>query len=543
MATPPTTAPPTADTARRHDLDSLRALAMLLGIALHAALSFFPGAWPVQDSRQSPLYGLFVGLVHGFRMPLFFLVSGCFTMLVYRRRGLAALLRQRAARILAPLALSLVTVVPLLWWSAVWVQRPPGRAAAPDTLVAAIRAADEEAITRFLADPDRRAARDAEFFLPPLQWAVLLGDEALVARLLDAGADVAASDRQGNTALHSAAFMGRPALAKLLVDRGADPTVRNESGLRPVDATATDGETTEFILRLLRLPPIDAEDLAAGRAATREWLVAVGPGPAAGPVVGTLVDRYRAWLASPRFTIRLGRLTVGLFTTPVLQHLWFLWYLCWLVMAFAVWARFLDRGPGPGRAAPWCVALTPVPQWFMAGLFGPDTATGLLPAPHLLVYYGLFFACGAAAFSRGDGTSERLASWSRRPWLMLALAILVAFPAGFLGGRLRPAGVAAQAAYPWLVSLALVGLSGRWCNRARPTVRFVADASYWMYLMHMPLVIAGQGILRDVPWPGFAKFLLLVVVVTSILLVSYRLIVRDTWIGRLLSGPRRAPTA
>src|SRR5262245_13424242 len=42
--------------ARRGDLDALRAVAMLLGIALHAALSFFPAGWPVLDSRQAPAF-------------------------------------------------------------------------------------------------------------------------------------------------------------------------------------------------------------------------------------------------------------------------------------------------------------------------------------------------------------------------------------------------------------------------------------------------------------------------------------------------------
>ncbi|MFC1759550.1 hypothetical protein ACFL2H_12425 [Planctomycetota bacterium] len=46
---------PTAPFDRRHDLDALRAIAMLLGIVLHAALSFAPIPWVVQGSQQSGL--------------------------------------------------------------------------------------------------------------------------------------------------------------------------------------------------------------------------------------------------------------------------------------------------------------------------------------------------------------------------------------------------------------------------------------------------------------------------------------------------------
>ena len=45
---------PTATVAQRyHDLDALRAFAMLLGIVLHGAISFFPmPIWPAQDLHQ-----------------------------------------------------------------------------------------------------------------------------------------------------------------------------------------------------------------------------------------------------------------------------------------------------------------------------------------------------------------------------------------------------------------------------------------------------------------------------------------------------------
>lgn len=92
---------PSTGVARRHDLDALRAFAMLLGIGLHAALSYFEmPIWPVQDSMKNELFGLFYLAVHGFRMPLFFLVSGFFTAMLWRKRGLNSLIKHRAKRIL-----------------------------------------------------------------------------------------------------------------------------------------------------------------------------------------------------------------------------------------------------------------------------------------------------------------------------------------------------------------------------------------------------------------------------------------------------------
>jgi fucose 4-O-acetylase-like acetyltransferase len=99
---------------RRHDLDALRAFAMLLGIVLHASLSFSTLPWVVRDTRQSGLYSVFMQALHGFRLPLFFLVSAFFTTMLWRRRGLASLLKQRAVRILVPCLVGLVTIIPVL---------------------------------------------------------------------------------------------------------------------------------------------------------------------------------------------------------------------------------------------------------------------------------------------------------------------------------------------------------------------------------------------------------------------------------------------
>ena len=97
--------PAAGRTRRLHDLDALRGFAMLLGIALHTALGFLPGLWPVEDSTatwEGP-YDDILFVIHGFRMPVFFLMSGFFTAMLWRRRGLGSLLRHRFRRVLLPL--------------------------------------------------------------------------------------------------------------------------------------------------------------------------------------------------------------------------------------------------------------------------------------------------------------------------------------------------------------------------------------------------------------------------------------------------------
>ena len=103
---------------RLHDLDALRGFAMVLGIVLHASLAYFPVVWHVQDPSidGSTWVDELEYAIHGFRMPLFFLLSGFFTTMLWRRRGLHALAMHRAKRGLVPLIIAALTIAPLMDW-------------------------------------------------------------------------------------------------------------------------------------------------------------------------------------------------------------------------------------------------------------------------------------------------------------------------------------------------------------------------------------------------------------------------------------------
>ena len=99
---------------RYHDFDALRSLAMLLGIVLHGMMSLVPlpvEIWPTQDIARDEFYWFLLHAIHGFRLQLFFVLSGFFTMMMWKKYGLKKLLGHRAKRILLPL---LVFSVPLL---------------------------------------------------------------------------------------------------------------------------------------------------------------------------------------------------------------------------------------------------------------------------------------------------------------------------------------------------------------------------------------------------------------------------------------------
>ena len=96
---------------RFHALDAARAFALLLGIVLHATMSFFL-VIPAQDVSQSTTLGVTFYVIHMFRMSLFYFIAGFFAHLVFHRRGARAFVKDRAKRILVPMTAGWVVLAP-----------------------------------------------------------------------------------------------------------------------------------------------------------------------------------------------------------------------------------------------------------------------------------------------------------------------------------------------------------------------------------------------------------------------------------------------
>jgi glucan biosynthesis protein C len=101
---------------RFHDLDSLRAAMMLLGLVFHAAWFFQPLYFghTLSDVGGSDGYLYFFAWVHQFRMHVFFLIAGFFACLLVRKRGAVSFAKNRWLRIVVPLVLSMLTIWPLM---------------------------------------------------------------------------------------------------------------------------------------------------------------------------------------------------------------------------------------------------------------------------------------------------------------------------------------------------------------------------------------------------------------------------------------------
>lgn len=136
---------------RIHDLDALRAVAMMLGLVIHAGIFVLPDAmfqtilrgdvsslegsgllqsllpessfyYTIQDQTvgKDRFYEVVLALIHGFRMPVFFLLSGFFSALLWQRRSLHTLAMYRLKRVGLPFAIGCLTIVPSSLGCCLW---------------------------------------------------------------------------------------------------------------------------------------------------------------------------------------------------------------------------------------------------------------------------------------------------------------------------------------------------------------------------------------------------------------------------------------
>ncbi len=108
-----------AKTKRIHALDALRAVMMLLGLVLHTSTSYGEidklDEWGFLDPLNRHLiFDVFLGLIHLFRMPIFFVVSGFFGALLFYERSPRRMFNNRFQRIVLPFLAAMIVLTPLI---------------------------------------------------------------------------------------------------------------------------------------------------------------------------------------------------------------------------------------------------------------------------------------------------------------------------------------------------------------------------------------------------------------------------------------------
>ncbi len=93
--------------------------------------------------------------------------------------------------------------------------------------------------------------------------------------------------------------------------------------------------------------------------------------------------------------------------------------------------------------------------------------------------------------------------------------------------------------HAWLIVTGLFGVCVRWLDREPPAfVKYIAEASFWIYLIHHPVVGLAQADLAPLALAVEVKFAAVFAVALAFSLLTYHGVVRQTWVGALLNGRR-----
>ena len=253
-------------------------------------------------------------------------------------------------------------------------------------------------------------------------------------------------------------------------------------------------------------------------------------------------------------------------------HLWFLYYLVLccapvvllLALAHRVPARLVraaDAGARRFLAWRWklpALAALVVPVLWDMHSWWIDSPSGWVPDLTIYLYYLGFFVAGVVLYRHQD----LLAGIGKRWPAQLAVANLLVLPAmlkltmegnwaeeqppgdqpAWLVGW-KAAAIFLGGLYTWLMIGGLLGLFQRHFATSSGSWRYLADASYWCYLAGFPIQTALQIWLAPHALPILAEFLFVNVLTFGLLLASYELLVRHSWVGLMLNGKRPARVA
>jgi peptidoglycan/LPS O-acetylase OafA/YrhL len=251
-----------------------------------------------------------------------------------------------------------------------------------------------------------------------------------------------------------------------------------------------------------------------------------------------------------------------------LTHLWFL-YVLLLLYAGALLVRGLvarlDPGGGFRRrvdhgvaalvcspfaplvlAAPVAMAFWLRPDW-LAWFGVPTPDMSFAPNAPAAIQFSLAFGLGWL-LQRQTGLLDEL-----RHFWALNLAAAIGLTAGCLTllgaspvvvpdppGLTKALHAALYAAAIWTWTFGVIGAALRFLSGRSPARRYIADSSYWIYLIHLPLVIVLQAAVSRLAWSWELKFATVLGVGFAIMFATYELLVRHSFIGAVLNG-RRVP--
>jgi peptidoglycan/LPS O-acetylase OafA/YrhL len=237
------------------------------------------------------------------------------------------------------------------------------------------------------------------------------------------------------------------------------------------------------------------------------------------------------------------------------MHLWFLYYLLMFSLIAVVFSRMTWLRFDWVFRRTLLVALLPLAlvPGVMGGGLPVAAPESFVPSWWPFAFYGLFYWFGWQL----NGREASLVRWKTLCWPLVVTGFLLfifhyarlpvldmdliqeANAPQVLVPCVLDAILAAYLSAILTVSALLVGQ--RFLSRSNGWLKFCADGSYWVYLIHLPVVLFLQTLLIPFALPVLVKLSLVSFVTMFLCFATYLVFVRYTPVGWMLHGMRSFP--
>jgi peptidoglycan/LPS O-acetylase OafA/YrhL len=521
---------------RYHSLDALRAFAMLMGIFLHAAWFFLPyeSGVPIMDVAVNQPCNLFFYLTHVYRMQVFFLLAGFFARLVFVRIGYLGFVWHRFTRIAVPFAVGWLVMYPLftLYW--LWGGVQSGRILVEDF-------SWHFFWSRMWADEMSWFSLTHLWFLYYLLliYGIAIALELLLRYVLD---------RRGGVRERIGRLFRWQMTSRLNVVWLAIPLFVCHWWMADWFGITTPSDSWRPYLPVL---------LAYCVFFFVGWLL---HGQA-----DLLRCFERGWGKKLVFGVLLS-LPLFVFFTRGMASGTITWVYPWVfqneILDYSAIRSAVRGTNGEGQQVGSSIirdSLSPMWREFVEQTESPT----LEQTSGLAWEMTLALILNPSAFQPVDEESrialESLKAEAKRRghpaisidvdtvgtplenrWLLEA-----ALPKGTFASNIvleswyQPAMATFSAGYAlatWLLIFGSIGFFMRFFDEPNSLTRYIADSSYWLYIIHLPILCQIGVLMAEVRWHWIPKLAVYLIVTFAIMLPSYHYLVRSTWIGRILNG-------
>jgi len=235
----------------------------------------------------------------------------------------------------------------------------------------------------------------------------------------------------------------------------------------------------------------------------------------------------------------------------VTSHLWFLYYLALLTFFTGGIALLLKGQKGiTSRIRTLFLALhknvwlkvillaLPIFALFhFMNAVDAYTSISIIPDWRTFVFYGVFYIYGWLLFKE-----KHLLQTFKKQYLSFVLAGLICFSIkaylylSFTLEEMFYQIVTCNSLGVWFFVFGITGWFLTSFDKASERMRYISDASYWVYLVHLPVVIFIPGLLCVYDFSVFLKWTITLGTTTLFCFLTYKYFVRSTFIGKFLNG-------